>query len=298
MHRNYTFLQLPMAWALLPTHLTHMVPLQSCGRTPWRGVCSIGGGIPAARICTITGQPHMGSHTHYLCDAQQLGSQQARDLSLTIVSYSSKQYYGTYYSDHYSSATCQPHWATTAVMIMLVCVLQWLGVEGHGFQQAPLAPAPRALTQQHGTYVHKKMYEHLCTSTVDTNVIRNQPATAKSAHGLTIITMNVTSWNSKVYRYVASLSHDVIFIQEHRKTLPGQIRVPKGYKMIFSPAQVTGSKAGGTLNTSGGVAILVSTKLHTHTQIQSPHAVRGIQLGGGYYHIGWGVPYEPRYQLY
>ena len=177
-----------MAGTSLPTHLTHVVPLQSCGHTPWWGVCRIVGGTTAARICTITGQPHMGSHTYYLCDTQQqLGNQQSRDPSLTIMSYSSSHYYRSYYCDQYSSASCQPHWATTAVMIMLVCMLQWLGVEGHGIQQAPLAPAPRALIQHHGTYVHEKMYQVLCTSTVDTHAIRTQPAAAKTAHGLTLL---------------------------------------------------------------------------------------------------------------
>ena len=59
--------------------------------------------------------------------------------------------------------------------------------------------------------------------------------------------------------------------------------------MVFSPAQVTGSKAGGTLNTSGSVAILVSAKLHTHKT--SPHmqyvgynwAAVTITLAGGFH---------------
>ena len=124
---------------------------------------------------------------------------------------------------------------------------------------------------------------------MDSNTITNQPAAARAAHGLSIITMNITSWNSKIYRYVASLTHDVIFIQEHRKTMPSQIKVPKGYKMIFAPAQITGSKHGGTLNTSGGVAILIKEYIHMHKP--SPHiqyvgynwAAVTITLNGGFH---------------
>ena len=111
---------------------------------------------------------------------------------------------------------------------------------------------------------------------------------AKAARKLRIIIMNVTSWNSKIYRYVLSLPHDVIFIQEHRKTLPSQIKVPKGFRIVFSPAQITGSKQGVTLNTSGGVAILYRHTLHVHKQ--SPHipytgynwAAGTITLHGGF----------------
>ena len=39
--------------------------------------------------------------------------------------------------------------------------------------------------------------------------------------------------------------------------------------MVFSPAQVTGSKKGGALKTSGGVAILFRDRLHVHKP--SPH---------------------------
>ena len=41
-----------------------------------------------------------------------------------------------------------------------VCVLQWIGADGHRAQQVPIAAAPGPLTQDHGTYVHTRMYKH------------------------------------------------------------------------------------------------------------------------------------------
>ena len=130
--------------------------------------------------------------------------------------------------------------------------------------------APDSLTQGHDTYFTKDVYGKLCSTHMDANTIRDQPAAARAAKALSIITMNITSWNSKIYRYVASLPHDVIFIQEHRTTLPGQLKVPKGYKMIFSLPQVTGTKKGGTPNTSGGSDAIQSKTTRPQAQPTYP----------------------------
>ena len=149
-----------------------------------------------------------------------------------------------------------PHW--TICILLVIMNKSWNAYGRRHPRPGILGPkAPATLTQEHGTYVTKRAYNHMRNTHIDSNTIRNQPAAARAAHGLSLITMNITSWNSKIYRYVASLTHDVIFIQEHRKTMPSQIKVPEGYKIIFAPAQITGSKHGGTLNNSGGVAILI-----------------------------------------
>ena len=166
----------------------------------------------------------------------------------------------------------RPSWLLTIILVS-ACAL-WETDARRPPRQVPGPRAPNTLVRTQGTYVTKYSYEKLRVTHVDTNIIRPQPAPAKAAHGLSIITMNVTSWNSKVYQYVASLHHDVIFIQEHRKTMASHIKVPKGYKMIFSQAHVTGHKLGGTQNTSGGVAILIKDKLHIHKSSQH------IQYGG------------------
>ena len=141
-------------------------------------------------------------------------------------------YYGKYYSDHYydhsyAGVTHRPHRALT-IIIILFSVL-WSSGEARRYQRQVHAPRdPQSITQAQGTYVNTHMYEKLRNTHIDINIVRTQPSAAKAAHGLSIIIMNITSWNSKVYRYVASLKHDVIFIQEHRKTMSGQIKVPEG----------------------------------------------------------------------
>ena len=266
-NRNHRFLKLSGATSTAhPATKGLIFCPQPCGRTPWWGVYRLVDPVAsnARQGCTYTKQvcadpATIGLQRRARGNVQHRLNTQGQSITIshTDNTHYSPEYthhYRTYYGDQYSSASRQPQWALTTIIIILVSVLQWSSADGRRTHQAPFAVAPEPLTQGHGTYVHTRMYRHLCSTTVDANAIRTQPSAAKAAHGLSIITMNVTSWNSKIYRYVASLSHDVIFIQEHRKTLPSQIRVPKGYKMIFSPAQVTGSKVGGTLNTSGGVA--------------------------------------------
>ena len=71
--------------------------------------------------------------------------------------------------------------------------------------------APQGLAHpNHGTYVSKKEYARLSETSTDRHPIRDQPAAAKAARALSIIIMNITSWNSKIYRNVSSLNHDVI----------------------------------------------------------------------------------------
>ena len=210
-------------------------------------------GIPLVKIVlstscsTIDGCDHEPHHRCTVDIQQDVGN---------------SDYYGIYYSDHYydhshAGPTHRPHRALTIIIILLSVL--WSSDARRHHRQVHGPRAPQTLTQAHGTYVNKHVYGKISNTHIDTTTVRIQPSAAKAAHGLSIITMNITSLNSKVYRYVASLKHDVIFIQEHRKTMPGQIKVPKGYKMRFSPAQITGSKTGGTLNISGGASQYCST---------------------------------------
>ena len=229
-------------------------------RTPWWGVF---GNIADPVIGTNPRASHPPHH-------EDMGL----DTTALVMPHSPTPEYPTYWVNHYSGLAPQDHTSQgyheeayqhphsdgfrsrphRALILLLLMFNIPCGVHARRPPRAePQGPvAPGSLTQDHGTYVTKNAYGALRSTHIDANTIRQQPAAAKAAHGLSIITMNVTSWNTKVYQYVASLHHDVIFIQEHRKTMASQIKVPKGYKMIFSRAHVTGTKVGGTLNTSGG----------------------------------------------
>ena len=85
-----------------------------------------------------------------------------------------------------------------ALMIMIICMcVLWECDARRGLRrslhQVAGPRAPETLTQAKGTYVTKYSYERIRSTHIDTNIVRPQPAPAKAAHGLTIITMNVTS---------------------------------------------------------------------------------------------------------
>ena len=91
-------------------------------------------------------------------------------------------------------------------------------------------------------WLHNNVYKNISRTSSDINPVRDQPPPKNGARGHKIVTINVTSWNSKIYRYIKSLDYDVIFVQEHRKTRRQHIKLPKEYCMQFSPANVTGTR--------------------------------------------------------
>ena len=146
------------------------------------------------------------------------------------------KYHGHYYQRS-AGVQCRPHWALM-LMLMLISMPWNMHARRHPRFRVQGPIAPDTLTQDHSTYVTKNAYGNLRNTHVDINTIREQPKAAKAARKLRILTMNVTSWSSKIYRYVLSLPYDVIFFQEHRKTLPRQIKVPKGFRLAFPPPRV------------------------------------------------------------
>ena len=126
--------------------------------------------------------------------------------------------------------TAPTKWSLTIVMLCALAMADFVDgrrrakvTHPHGTQ------APPSLTHaEKGTHVTKRMYTHVRDTYIDKNPIRIQPPAAKGAHGLSIITLRITSWNSKIFRYIESLDFDVIFIQEHRKLMKKHIKIPKG----------------------------------------------------------------------